>query len=376
MKYKASDYCPNCHYPLPYKANFCARCGQKDEQEVMSLGALLKQVWFRILHLESRSLLFLGQMFIPGFVSQEFFAGRRKRYPHPIRFFFIVAFLFLFTLNHLTDASESSGVRASSDNGGIKFTQPQDRGEKINFYETGRRAAEFEKMRREFDSLPPELKTPATRKAVDSLLQRTYGQSAEKFSRLLSTTEDSTQANSPDSMSLNLGFKNIRMATSDVFLMEADAIADKYKLDHWLDRVLLKQGIKAIQTPDALMKAYLGSLAWTVLALIALLSAVLTLLYRRQKRFYVEHFIFLINEHTGAFLVLILAFCLNAVWPLGGYWALPVIWLTASPFVAMRRFYGQGWGLTILKATVFSFAYLIGFALLFTLGMLAVFVVF
>ncbi|MFN0014753.1 MAG: DUF3667 domain-containing protein [Saprospiraceae bacterium] len=376
MKHKAFDYCPNCHFPLPYKAEFCAHCGQKNEQEVMPLGALFKQVWFRVLHLESRSLLFLWQMFIPGFVSKEFFAGRRKRYPHPIRFFFIVAFLYLFTLNHLTDAGNSSGVKASNDKKGLTFTQTNDLGEGVNFYQMGRQSAEFEKMRREFDSLPPELKTPATRKAVDSLLQRTYGQSVEKFSNLLSTTSDSTQANSPDSMSLNLGFKNIRIATSDVFLLDADSISNKYKLEHWLDRLLLKQGIKTIQSPDALMKAYLGNLAWTLLALIALMSGVLTLLYWRQKRFYVEHFIFLINEHTGAFLLLILAFCLNAVWPLGAFWALPVLWLVASPFIAIRRFYGQGWGITILKATVFSFAYLVGFVLLFILGMLVVFVVF
>lgn len=376
MKYKSSDYCPNCHFPLPYKAKFCTHCGQKHEDEVMSLGALLKQVWFRVLHLESRSLLFLWQMLIPGFVSQEFFAGRRKRYPHPIRFFFIVAFLFLFTLNHLTDIGDSSGIQASSGENGIKISGKKNAQGNLDLYEIGRRSAEFEKMRREFDSLPPELRTATTLRAVDTLLQRTYGEYAKKFSDIWTVATDSSETRVPDSTSLNLGFKSLRILTSDLFLLDANSIIDKYRIDNWVDKLLVKQGIKTIQTPSALMKAYLGSLAWTLLVLIGLMSAILTLLYWRQKRYYVEHFIFLINEHTGMFLLLMFAFWVNAVWPLSRYWAIPIVWLCVSPFFAMKRFYGQGWGMTALKSFVFSIAYLVGFAALFVLAMLAVFIVF
>jgi len=376
MKYKTSDYCPNCHFPLPYKAKFCTHCGQKHEDEIMTLSALLKQVWFRVLHLESRSLLFLWQMLIPGFVSQEFFAGRRKRYPHPIRFFFIVAFLFLFTLNHLTNIGDSSGIQASSSENGLKISGKKSADEGFDLYEMGRRSAEFEKMRREFDSLPPDLKTATTLRAVDTLLQRTYGEYAKKFSDIWTVATDSTETRVPDSTSLNLGFKSIRILTSDMFLLDANSIIEKYHIDNWVDRLLVKQGIKTIQSPSALMKAYLGSLAWTLLALIGFMSAVLTLLYWRQKRYYVEHFIFLINEHTSMFLLLMFAFWINAVWPLKGYWAIPIVWLIFSPMFAMKRFYAQGWGMTFLKSFVFSVAYLVGFAVLFILAMLAVFIMF
>jgi len=376
MKYKTSDYCPNCHFPLPYKAKFCTHCGQKHEDEIMSLGALLKQVWFRVLHLESRSLLFLWQMFIPGYVAQEFFAGRRKRYPHPIRFFFIVAFLFLFTLNHLTDVGKSNGVQTTTNEKGIKISGKKTADADIDLYDLGRRNAEFEKMRREFDSLPPELRTPATMQAVDTLLQRTYGESAKKFTDIWKEAADSTEALHPDSATFKIGLKAFRILKTDLFLLDANGIIEKYKITGWIDKLLVKQGIKAIQTPSALMKTYLGSLAWTLLVLIGLMSAVLTLLYWRQKRYYVEHFIFLINEHTSMCLLLMFAFWINAVWPLEGYWAIPVIWLCISPLLAMKRFYGQGWGMTALKSLVFSIAYLVGFAVLFIAAMLAVFVIF
>ena len=106
------------------------------------------------------------------------------------------------------------------------------------------------------------------------------------------------------------------------------------------------------------------------------MSLVLTLLYWKQKHYYVEHFLFLLNEHTSMFLLLMFAFWLNAVWPLQALWALPIIWLVFSPLLAMRRYYGQGWGITILKASAFSVAYLMGFALLFTASMLMVFMFF
>ncbi|MBK9338638.1 MAG: DUF3667 domain-containing protein [Lewinellaceae bacterium] len=346
---------------------------------MMTVGALLKQVWFRILHLESRSLLFLWQMFIPGYVTQEFFAGRRKRYPHPIRFFFIVWFLFLFTLNHLTDFGTGLTDGFSNTGGnqkGTKIRATVADGQKFDFYAMGKRSAEFEKMRREFDSLPPEYRTPDTRKAIDSLLRRTYGKVPKNFNDFWVVATDSVETRTPDSMSLKLGFKNMRLANSDVFLLDADAIAIKYGVNKWFDLILLKQGIKTLQNPSALMKTYLGNLAWTLLALIALMSAVLTLLYWRQGRYYVEHFLFLLNEHTSLFLLLLLLIGIDTLLPLQEFWALPVIWMVASPFFAMKRFYAQGWKSTIWKALVFSFVYLVGFIVLFAAGMLLVFVFF
>lgn len=376
MKYKSSPYCPNCHYPLPYKAKFCAHCGQKNDEGLITVGALLQQVWYRVLHLESRSLRFLWQMFIPGYVTKEFFAGRRKRYPHPIRFFFIVWFLFLFTLNHLTDVGKSSGLQMNSQEATIKVSGKTKDGQEYDFYQLGKRQAELKKMRLEFDSLPPEYRTPLTEKAVDSLLQRTYGPVAQKLGSLWAAATDSSEIRTPDSMTIKLGLKSMRIASDDLFLYDGNTLADKYQVDKWLDRLLLKQAIKTMQDPRALMRTYLGSLGWTILALIGFMSLVLTLLYWKQKRYYVEHFLFLLNEHTGMLLLLLFAFLLNALLPLGKLWIAVVLWLLLSPFLAMRRYYEQGWGITTLKAVAFSVAYLMGFVLLFAAGMLVVFVFF
>lgn len=377
LKYKASRYCPNCHFPLPYKAKFCTRCGQKNDDGRVSLKALFKLVWFRVLHLESRSLRFMWLLFIPGHVTKAFFDGHRKRYPQPIRFFFIIMFLFLFSISYKI---KSSGMEFNTSYNGVLL---QDKAEpdkpKINFYELGKRYVDYEKLRREIDSLPEEYRTPVVKKAVDSLLRRSYDRDIRLFNEIwrLAGEKDTTQTYSADSVPMTIGTRVVRVATPDIFRYDAEGIAEKYQITSWFEQVLLRQGLKTMKDPDALWKAYLGSLAWTLLALVGLMAAVLTLFYRRQGRYYVEHFIFLLNEHTAAFLLISISLWLGLVFTLGKLWIVLAVWVAAvSPLLAMRKFYGQRWGITIVKWLGFSLCYLIGFLLLFFVGMMVVFMFF
>lgn len=373
MKYKTSQYCPNCHFPLPYKAKFCAHCGQKNDNEIPSVAALFKQVWYRVLHLESRSLRFMWRVFVPGYVTREFFSGHRKRYPHPVRFFFIVMFLFLFTINHLKDPNSLRiGTQVGTTGAGIK-NAPDPNTDPFSFYDLGKTFAEVKKMRQDIDSLPAEFQTPLVRQAVDSLLYRKLGNKLAILDKFQASLPDSSRVEQTDSISLNLGLKSIRVATSDAFLCDAETIAQKYHITGWLDKIALRQGIKTMQNPKSLVKAYLGSLAWTLLALVTLMAAVLTILYRRQNRYYVEHFILLLNDHSALFLLLTFAMWIDALLPLGYLWIPLIIWLAISPVLSMRRFYRQSWRMTLLKSAVVSIAYLFGFIALFILGIFAAF---
>ncbi len=342
----------------------------------MSVWSLLKQVWFRMLHLESRSLRFLWRIFIPGQVSREFLAGKQKRYPPPVRFFFVVMFIFLFTLNHVMN---TDGIRFSTQRSGVAVQQV-DR-EKIlsgkNFYEKMQQYAELKRMRREFDSLPDHYRTALVQQAVDSLLQRTYGEAAEDVREMWEEAPEQVGTSSPDSISINLGFRQIRIASLDVFELEPDQIIQVYHIESWIDKVMVRQGLKAFEDPQALLRAYLGSFAWTILALIGLMAAILKLLYWRQGRYYVEHFVFLLNEHTAMFSALTLAFLINYFFTLKWwFWVMLICWLLISPYLSMYRFYGQGKWMTFFKGSIFSVAYLIGFILLFSIGLLLVILLF
>lgn len=356
------------------------RCGQKSTTDLLSLKALFKLLWFRVLHFESRSLRFMGLLFIPGYVTTEFFKGRQKRNPQPIRFFFIIMFFFLFTINHVSD---SGGMNTYTSYNGVRLESkemkiPTEELKKMNFYEMGKRYTDYKILRQEIDSLPEALRTPPVRIALDSLLQRTYGNDTRYFQEFwrLANQDTSQAAKAADSMTLSLGIKQLKVATLDVFQYDAETIAQKYQVTTWLDKVMLSQGIKTLKDPNALMKAYLSSLAWTMLAIMGLMAGLLTLLYRKQHRYYVEHFIFLINEHSALFLLVTIALWINYFHPLGLLWAPLVVWMLCSPYLGMRRFYGQSTGILLLKYFTFFIFYLVGFALLFTIGMLLVFMIF
>lgn len=336
----------------------------------------MQQVWYRVLHLESRSLRFFWRLFIPGQVTKEFFTGKQKRYPPPIRFFFVVMFIFLFSLNHLvgTDGLQVGSSLSSEFRFGVT---ERPRPKQFNLYELAKQYSEQKRIRAAIDSLPPAYQTPLVREAVDSLLFRRYGNATDDIGALLNQAQDSLGQQLPDSLTISLGLHSMQITVDDLLRMDAEFIIEKYQLRSWLDQTLLRQSIKSMKNPSSLIQSYLGSLAWTLLALIGLMAGVLGLLYWRQKRFYVEHFFFLLNHHSSTFILLTLAVWFNYAVRLPMWaWGALVMWLVVSPLLAMRRFYGQPYGLTAAKWFVFSLVYIIGFILLFLIGMLIVLMIF
>lgn len=370
-------YCRNCYHPLPYKAKFCAHCGQKASDGKVPMSDLMQQLWFRVLHLESRSWRVLWRLFVPGQVSLDYFGGKRKRYPPPIQFFFVIMFFFLFTLNHFV--ADDDGFRMRTGGGGLQFGVSDDSTKrKIDLYQMGQQAAQAKRFRAAYDSLPPQYRTPQVHAALDSLFKR--AESSKILSETFLDIEDGDTIRVDefeDSLSFGIINRQVRVAWTDIFEYDSDQLIQKYQLTHWVDRTLLRQGIKSIKEPSTLMRSYLGSLAWTLLALVTLMAGVLTLLYWRQRRYYVEHFIFLLHEHTGLFLLLTVAILLATFTDLDSYvWSLLVLWVLVAPILAIKRYYRQGWLKTLLKSAIFSTLYLATFIFLFVSGLLVVFFIF
>lgn len=375
VKYKSSAYCPNCHNPLPYKAKFCAQCGQKADNGLMSIGNLIKELWFRVLHLESRSLRFIYRLFLPGCVSVDFFQGKKKRYPPPVRFFFIAMFLFLFSFKHLIGGDKKaqfnfgrSGANVSHDT--VKQSRP-------DLVEISNRINEREKLESNLNKLPDTLLTPDVRTAIDSLLRRTYGNPLGDWQRNIVPGSDTLSGETTDTVQLNIVGRSIRVATADFLKLDADFLIAKYHVDDWLNQIFLRQSIRSARDPKGIFNSYLGSTAWTLLALIAFLSGLLFLLYRRQGRYYVEHYIFLLYEHAAILLVLTAVLWLDHYLHfLSWAWPLVLLWPCVDMFLAMRRFYGQSWGWTTGKWLLFFFFYLTGFAVFFLIGLLVVLLIY
>ena len=96
------------------------------------------------------------------------------------------------------------------------------------------------------------------------------------------------------------------------------------------------------------------------------LAVVMKLMYRRPRRYYIEHLLFFVHNHAFIFALFGLYALLLRIVPAAlDDWIQLVVWgYTAYYlFVSMRRVYGQGRFITFLKFTALSFTYLFGAAL-------------
>jgi Protein of unknown function (DUF3667) len=91
--YADGTRCANCGVALA--GLHCHACGQRHEPEVQSLGHFVAEAAESLTHADSRLWRTLGALLLrPGFLTREFFAGRRVRYLPPVRLYLVISVLF------------------------------------------------------------------------------------------------------------------------------------------------------------------------------------------------------------------------------------------------------------------------------------------
>jgi hypothetical protein len=86
--------CRNCGAPAP--GTYCPACGQETRTRPPTFLRFMREAGGRLVALDGRLWKTLGALlFRPGYLTREYFAGRRRRYIRPARLF-LVASLLLF----------------------------------------------------------------------------------------------------------------------------------------------------------------------------------------------------------------------------------------------------------------------------------------
>ncbi|MEO6758974.1 MAG: DUF3667 domain-containing protein [Saprospiraceae bacterium] len=358
--------CRNCAHELPAKAKYCPHCGQRDSDEKISLKSLLKKLWSTTFHLEGKFLRTAWQLFVPGLMTKEFFQGKQSRYPHPFRTLGIVMFFFLLMLNYRLHSTDS-------ENSAVKFSVKEhaaDTSKEMNskdYYEKLEQRSTLESFRKNYEFLPSGLRNSQTREAMDSmtlLYARQHGQ-----------PDFSLDDTYHDTLRIALLKRNIVIAAQDIVLYEPEELIKRMGATTPLERIFIRQSIKSFKDTKALFHAYLGSLTWSLLAVSTFMAGILTLLYRRQRRYFVEHFIFLLHFHTGVLLLFTFGLVLDQLGIFSPQlYVLLALLCAVGMFFALRRYYGQGVGKTLLKWMAFILLYMAAWSISFLVGLLVVFV--
>jgi Protein of unknown function (DUF3667) len=89
----AGQTCDNCGNPVTEQ--YCGHCGQRVEPPVHSLLHFSRVATEDLTHADSRLWRTLGTLlFRPGFLTNEFLAGRRARYLPPVRLYLVLSVAF------------------------------------------------------------------------------------------------------------------------------------------------------------------------------------------------------------------------------------------------------------------------------------------
>lgn len=84
--------CPNCGAAL--SGSFCASCGQKAAALNPLLREFLRDTFHELVDFDGRIFRTLRLLFTrPGFLSNEYIAGRRVRYLSPVRLYLLASIL-------------------------------------------------------------------------------------------------------------------------------------------------------------------------------------------------------------------------------------------------------------------------------------------
>jgi hypothetical protein len=85
--------CYNCGTPLT--GPFCAVCGQKAQPLDLTLHGFLHELGEETLHVDGRIFASVRELFLkPGFLTREYFVGRRARWVSPLRLYLLFSLLY------------------------------------------------------------------------------------------------------------------------------------------------------------------------------------------------------------------------------------------------------------------------------------------
>jgi hypothetical protein len=102
--------CRNCLAAV--RGAYCPHCGQKQHSPIRHFSQVIGEFFTDILNFDAKLLGTLKPLlFMPGFLSREYFAGRRMRYVSPLKLYFFLSIIAFFLIQQSIDiAVEKQGA--------------------------------------------------------------------------------------------------------------------------------------------------------------------------------------------------------------------------------------------------------------------------
>jgi hypothetical protein len=347
-------------------------CGQENIEPKETVWSLISHFFYDITHYDGKFFSTTKFLIIrPGFLPKEYIEGRRARYLHPIRMYVFSSalfFIFFYSLFHLNvnDGSEKDRTLLK------KAKQAR------NTLDSARKAALAEAKDSEDSAVIDRGFTTAVapyirtiEKAIDDELESDTAGTSEKFKKKYLKKRAKLEKQDDDNFNINLVGAERRYKS----IMHYDSVQRSLpakERDNWIARHAKHREIELNERYDGNQKAmwkdllskFTHTFPYLLFVSLPLYAWYLRLLYRRQKQQfpYVTHGIFLIYLYIFTFIDLLVYFLLNKLhesmdwgW-VGWIEAVVLLYGVFYAYKAMRKFYGQRRGKTLLKFFILNFA--------------------
>ena len=359
-----SVLCLNCGTAL--EGPFCHYCGQPDKNFMRFFPVLMREFLEDFLELDSRFTRTMKPLlFLPGRLTRDYLDGRRFRYTPPLRLYIFSSMLFFILAAMLAGGAIEIHSSDLSDTGiGAALSTESADPEKL------------EKVREALDQLDPELA-----EKVDLAIRES------------TATPESLPAGEPEVDSKSFG---LTVDLGDEEEDEDDTISfndepwDKETnpliiplmpdfVNNWINDEIEEspqKGKEIEANPNLIIDKVFEVLPVTMFILLPLVALLLKFWYMFAGKYYIEHLVLALHNHSFLFVVFLLIMILNSLagWrePNEEGWITTaanmfnvamLVWVPIYFLLSLKRVYQQGWTMTLGKYFVISLSYLILLAL-------------
>ncbi|MHB8447466.1 MAG: DUF3667 domain-containing protein [Rudaea sp.] len=378
--------CLNCGAEL--HGDHCHACGQPVKGMIRPLSSMLHDVADTIFNIDSRIFHTLVPLYFrPGFLTREYFAGRRVRYVTPFRLYFFLSVLafFLIQISLSSLKLHSMNLVGGDDRSISSAMTPQE--------VTARRDAALARLQSGKAVASAIINaTPAAGEAVPAMNadmeKAAAGIRREADARLgyLQKVADAKVKGEapppdPDTNFIELNDKPWDAQTNPIRIGWLPDFVNA-KLNAAAEHA--RENLPRIRkNPGPFFLGAIGLLPQVLFVLMPLFALLLKIFYIFRRRLYMEHLIVALHSHAFVFLSMLLLTLAtlargwaktSAPWlvpPLGFAIFLMWWWLPIYLFLMQKKVYRQGWFFSTVKYCAIGICYTI----MISLGIAAAFVI-
>ncbi len=345
LKERKEKNCLNCNAEVIGK--YCHICGQENIEPKESAWHLVQHFFEDITHFDGKFFSTIGLLITkPGYLPAEYIRGRRVSYLNPIRMYIFTS-AFFFLLFFAFFKPEKTNITENSTINGKTWQQIE-----------AMDSATYTAFARNINKEEQRGDTPMTRQQLriffDSVINKSLGSTGTG----IQLTPNHYRSKAEYDSLLRSGKKKHSWLERQLTYKQME-LDERYK----------GNGSEAAKT---ITEAFLHKLPQLLFISLPLFALLLQMLYLRRKEFYyVSHGIFSIHLYIFLFIALLAGLCVNKL-QLATHWAFlsivkGIIGLAVYIYIykALRYFYRQGRGKTILKFVLLLISFFILISLLF-----------